>query len=323
MIQRQVGSSLSLSRIVLGTAGYGTGFQDDAAFAQMDRYFESGGRTLDTARVYGMWAPDGDGASKKCVGKWLRARGVRNQVVISTKGAHHDLHDIRHKRVTPACIRQDLDESLDFLGVDTVDLYFLHRDDPRIPVSEIMDVLHEQVSAGKIRVLGASNWSVSRIAEANAYAARSGKTPFYVSQIEWSAAKLERQIYDSEDSTQFMNDENFAWYSTLDFPVMAYSSQAKGLFSKLIQAPDRITGVFAETYATPVNRKRAVKIAELAGKYGVSLGRMALAVLLCNPLRPCAIIGASNMSQLEDSLAAASISLSTDELSSVLDGTSF
>lgn len=314
MRERLIAPSLSLSRIALGTAGFGTSFSDSAAFAQMDCYYASGGRTLDTARVYGLWAPDGDGASEKCVGRWLRSRGVRKNVVISTKGAHYDIRDIHHRRVTPACIQQDLAESLAFLDVDAIDLYFLHRDDPSVPVSEIMDVLHEQVSAGKVRALGASNWTIERISEANQYALAHGKTPFSVSQIEWSYAQLKKQVYSPEDSTCFMDERSYAWYASQHFPVMAYSSQAKGIFSKLIHTPEKVTGDLAEVYASPLNRKRAERAYVLAQKYGVSVARVALAALLADPLEGCAIISASSLQQLEDSLAADSLTLSPDEV---------
>ena len=314
MHTRSVSPELSLSRVVLGTAGFGTSINERDAFAQMDRYYEAGGRTFDTARVYGLWAPGGDGASEKCLGKWVRSRGVRGEVVLSTKGAHHDLQDIHHKRMNPECILRDLADSLENLGVESVNLYFLHRDDPRIPVPEIMDVLHEQVSAGKIHALGVSNWTTARLEEANDYAIRHGKTPFSVSQIEWSFAKLERQIYGPEDSTCFMDDESYQWYTAHRFPVMAYSSQAKGLFTKLVNAPEKVTGLFADVYATPVNRRRALRAQTLAEKYGVPVARIALAALLADPLDGCAIIAASSLPQLDDSLAADGLMLSPEEI---------
>ena len=184
------GGTLKLAKIARGADYFGVRIPEDRAFSLMDRYLELGGNVIDTARIYGR-AEARDASysnSEPIVGRWLKSRGTRDRVVLITKGAHHVMEDPSQKRVNRACIDSDLETSLRELGVDSVDIYFLHRDDPEKPVSEIMDALDRHVKAGRIRALGASNWTCARIAEANAYARANGKTPFTVSQIQWGVA---------------------------------------------------------------------------------------------------------------------------------------
>lgn len=171
-------------------------------------------------------------ASEKCIGRWIAERKCRNKVFLSTKGAHPELADIHSSRMSRENIVQDLNESLAFLQCDYVDLYFLHRDDTTKPVSFIMDVLDEQVKAGKIRFLGASNWTKSRIDEANAYAVANGKTPFSVSQIQWSLADVKPDA-GLDDTLVQMNKSEYDAYLKNPLPVMAFSSQARGFFPKV------------------------------------------------------------------------------------------
>src|SRR5258708_24030433 len=129
---------------------------------------------LDTAPVYG------GGDSERAIGCWLRERGRRDDVLILTKGVHPFLSDWI-PRVNPAALAQDLGESRERLGVETIDLYLLHRDDPSVSVGSLVDCLNEHVAAGRIRAFGVSNWTHQRIQEANSYAASHGLRGFVAS----------------------------------------------------------------------------------------------------------------------------------------------
>ncbi len=128
----------------------------------LDRYVSIGGNTIDTAHVYC------GGESEIAIGQWMMERGNRNDIIILTKGAHHDQYG---PRVNREAITNDLFKSLERLKTDYIDLYALHRDDPTVPVSEIVDVLNEHIKAGRIKAIGGSNWTSDRIQEANEYAA--------------------------------------------------------------------------------------------------------------------------------------------------------
>ena len=150
-----------VSRLVQGTMMVNSK-QLEAGFAFLDAVLEQGCNTFDTAHVYG------GGDNERSVGRWVHERGVRDQVVILGKGAHHNQD---RQRVTPFDITSDLHDSLARFQFDYIDLYLLHRDDPSQPVGPIVEILNEHKRAGKIHAFGGSNWSVSRIQAANAYAA--------------------------------------------------------------------------------------------------------------------------------------------------------
>ena len=203
----------------LGTAPFGTGIPRDTAFSILDTFTDLGGNLIDTAAVYGM------GVSEQALGEWMRLRGNRNLVLISTKGGHPSIPDWS-KRITEDDIRADMEDSLRYLGTDRVDVYFLHRDDESKPVEYIMPILDALVREGKTRVIGASNWTVARINEANAFARAEGLTEFSVSQIMCNAACINRDgLYNQ--TLVAMDGTEYAGYAENRMPVMAYTSQAQ------------------------------------------------------------------------------------------------
>jgi aryl-alcohol dehydrogenase-like predicted oxidoreductase len=142
-------TDLEPSVICLGTAEMGGGGIDDGASAAiLDRYLELGGNVIDTAHVYSDWIPGAKQRSEKFLGRWLRERRVRDEIILSTKGAHPELGTMEVPRMSPVEVSRDLEASLQTLGVDHVDLYWLHRDDPQTPVEEILLML-EGVPAGR------------------------------------------------------------------------------------------------------------------------------------------------------------------------------
>lgn len=308
---------IKMSKIVLGTDFFGVNIPEKDAFDLMDRYAALGGNTLDTARIYGKdpTAPvrqDAYSNSEPIVGRWLRERGCRDKFTVVTKGGHYDM-DNRTPRVSRSCVDADLKKSLEELGLDNVDVYFLHRDDPETPVGEIMDFLHEFVKAGKVRALGASNWSVKRITEANDYARSHGKTPFAVSQIQWCAAQVDPSVW--KDSTiVVMNKEEYEGYWKLGIPVMSFSVQARGYFSKLLDGmltPE----ASAMKYDSSENRRRGAAMEALCKKTGASPAALMLAYVVCDPLPGAAVVGCSQVKQLEDSMAAADLGLAPEDFS--------
>src|SRR5438132_7659596 len=148
------GITKPISRLVQGTVMLRAATLD-ASFQLLDEVFAAGGNTFDAAHHYG------NGECERVLGQWLASRGIRDQVVILTKGAHHS---IDRRRVTPFDITADLFDSLARLKTDHVELYVLHRDDPNVPVGPIVEILNEHHRAGRIGAFGGSNWSIERIA---------------------------------------------------------------------------------------------------------------------------------------------------------------
>src|SRR5690606_27483631 len=177
--------SLSVSPVCLGTALFGADIDDRASFALLDRFVAGGGNFIDTARIYSDWLPGERHRSERVLGDWLRSRGNRDSVVVATKGAHPDLASPTIPRSSTAEIRADLEGSLRSLGLDVIDLYWLHRDDPSRPVEYFIDLLDGFQREGLIRAFGASNWSADRLRAAHAYASRSGRHGFVANQPMW------------------------------------------------------------------------------------------------------------------------------------------
>ena len=155
-------SDLRVSQICLGSADAGASVTPKDAFSLFDAFVAEGGNFLDTAHVYSNWIPNTKSTSEKLIGQWLRKSGMRNDIVIATKGAHPELTSMNVSRLSADDIALDVSESLEYLQTDMIDLYWLHRDDVHIPVDEIIDALNEQVKAGHIRYFGCSNWTISR-----------------------------------------------------------------------------------------------------------------------------------------------------------------
>ena len=155
-------TELSVAPLCLGTVNYGSAMPEKEAIHQLSRYVELGGNFIDTAHIYGDWEPGMGPLSETAIGKWLKEFPERDRLVISTKGAHPRMQTMQIPRCSDAEIEEDLNSSLELLHTDYVDLYFLHRDDPRRPAGEIVEFLEKQVKAGKIRYYGCSNWKLSR-----------------------------------------------------------------------------------------------------------------------------------------------------------------
>lgn len=157
-------TDLMLSSICLGTASLGSTISKSESFRLLDEFAELGGNFLDTSLNYADWECEIKSVSEKTIGEWLKQRKQGNKIIVGTKGACPNQE--RFFRLTREDIIHDLHNSLNNLQTDCIDLYWLHRDDPTQPVELIIDVLQEQVEAGKIRYFACSNWTVGRIQEA-------------------------------------------------------------------------------------------------------------------------------------------------------------
>ena len=293
-------TDLTVSQLALGTADFGTKYDQAAAFAQLDRFFEAGGTLIDTARVYGTWVPGAGNASERVIGEWLRTRGCRSRVVLSTKGCHPSVESMGAPRVRPDELRRDLDGSLAALGTDRVELYFLHRDDPSVPVDELLGCLEEQVRAGKIRYYGCSNWTLGRIEGAQAAAKRHAFTGFVCDQALFSLAVIDREkIWDP--TLIELTPEAAAHHLRENWNVMAYMAAGRGVLTKLLRGGE-MPAHLAPAYDNPVNRRLAVALAQLEREEGIPSDQAALAYLMQQPLRTIPTVSFSRIEQLESAL---------------------
>lgn len=292
-----------LSVLALGTA-YLADDGEAASFELLDAWLEAGGNVIDCARQYG------DGESERILGLWLEARGARDRVVLITKGGHHvtigQQHDPSRKRVTPEHVAADLDESLHALGVDTVDLYFLHRDDPARPVGPLVEALNGHAATGRISFFGASNWTTERIEEANTYAAWNGLQGFVCSSPGLSLAEPRGEPW--PDTVFARGGDARAWYRRNQLPLFAWSSQAGGFFAgRRDELVDRV-------YADDRNLERLRRAEELGARKGASANEVALAWVLHQPFPTYAIIGPRSPSELQESVAGLGVELTPAEV---------
>lgn len=298
--------------LVLGVAEFGTRVDAETAFRLLDRYAEAGGNHCDTAHIYAAWLPGGSGASERLLGRWLRSRGMAKRMIVATKGAHPHLTGDQAPRVRPECIHADLGESLERLGVERVDLYYLHRDDPCVPVEPILAALESARASGRIGAYACSNWSLPRLREAAGLAHARGWAGFSAHQIQWSLADVPAE---GAMGTRAMDPALRAWHRATGVPVAAYSSQAVGFFAREWAWP---SGELRERkfarYLSEANVRRAWRVRARAAAHGVSPNQLALAWLLRQPQPVLAVLGCKTRAHLEDSLGSLRIALSPAEL---------
>ena len=227
-----------VSRIVFGTdrlRGRGLPWLpsrslEQQAFSLLDRSFELGCNTFDTARIY--WD------SERTLGAWIRERRNRDKVVVISKGCHPHLL-LRRPRLSASDVSHDLHASLKALGTDFIDLYLLHFDHPTARVEPVMERLNRHMDEGKIGAIGASNWSHERIASANTFAAGTGLKPFSASSVQFSLAEWTRSPWPG--AVTLGGDGQRAareWYSTHGLSVFAWSSLARGFFSESLRSEE-------------------------------------------------------------------------------------
>jgi len=300
------GVPVPVSRLVFGAA-IGPMMRDEDAFELLDAVFASGITTFDTAASYG--------DSEASLGRWIAARGVRDRVVVLTKGANTTRW---RTRLTPHDILSDFETSLAKLQTDCVDIFLLHRDDPKVSVGPIVELLNELHSAGRMRVFGVSNWTVDRLEQANEYAYRHSLVPFRVASPAYSLAEM---IADPVGGSVTLSGErNRAereWYAANRTPVFAYSSLARGFFSGRVRSVDtgraaELIGLGGQEYGFPVNYERLRRAETLAADRGVTVAQVALAWLLHEPLNLYAVTSPSSVEHLRESVAAVGLEL-TDQ----------
>jgi aryl-alcohol dehydrogenase-like predicted oxidoreductase len=308
-------TDLSVSRLCYGTNMLGWMLDQGKSNAILDTFAGLGGNFIDTARSYGDWIPDAPaGASERAVGAWLKTRN-RDEFVIATKGGFFDMRvgDYRN-RVTPDDISVDLGQSLDHLGVDRIDLYFLHTDNPESPVEPIIDALITHREAGRIRHFAASNWAADRIRAANAYAASIGKEGFVASETFWGLAVPDVAAAAQQGYVHYYEGE-YEDLHAAGLPIIAYAAQSGGYFTKLAAGP--VGDQLAARYANPANQRRLAVVQALAQKHGVSINEIVLSYLLSQPNQTIAIFGGSSPEQVIASAKADSLMLTSEELAAL------
>ncbi|MDE6149512.1 MAG: aldo/keto reductase [Ruminococcus sp.] len=294
--------NILIPSLTLGTANFERLDNEENYMSFLDKYVELGGNCIDTARTYCSWLEDGENVSENVIGNWMEKRNNRNKIIISTKGGHPNHEDMTISRLSSSDLNHDLQNSLSCLKTDYIDIYFLHRDDENIPVSEIMPILNEFVESGKVHFIGASNWTTKRIQEANEYAEKHNLEPFRISQINYSLAHSSVNTF-GDPTLVCMDTIEHKWYTKHQFPVMAFSPQAKGFFAKLAKG-DAAKNLPEGQFTSTANLAKLAKVKELSRKTGQSPAVIPLGYLSSQPFFVSSVFAVSKLWQLEENMAA-------------------
>ncbi|MGF1449608.1 MAG: aldo/keto reductase [Opitutales bacterium] len=264
-----------------------------------DAYVEAGGNCFDTAAVYG------GGECERNLGQWLANRGVRQDMVILTKGAH-----------TPKCWPQympgEFDGSLERLGLDDVDLYMMHRDNLDVPVGEFIDVMAGWKQSGRVRAYGFSNWTVERMQAGIDYAQANGLPLPTVVSNNLSLARMVDEVWTGVLCAKEPPYQAFLRESGLH--LMPWSSQARGFFTDRSAPDKRDDPELVRCWYSDDNFQRKARATELGQKYGVSALNIALAWVLRQDYPTYPLIGPANRHELRTGLPGLAVELTPEEV---------
>lgn len=296
-------SGIAITPLMLGGNVFGWTADEATSFAVLDAFIDQGGDAIDTADVYSAWAPGHQGGeSETVIGRWLAQGGRREKVVLATKvGLWPGRPGIKADNIIAAC-----EDSLRRLQTDRIDLYQLHRDDEQTPPEEFMGALAALVQAGKVRAVGASNFSAPRLTAALGLG---GPARFDTLQPEYNL--LARGI--EADLMPLCDREQVA--------LIPYYGLASGYLTGKYRTPEdkakSVRGGRMDTYMA--GKGPAVLAAQeaIAARTGASLAQIALAWIMAKPAIAAPIASATSVAQLTELMGALRVQLSTADIAAL------
>ena len=304
-------SGLRVSRLALGCMTYGSSkwrnwvLDEDAAKPFYKRAVEAGINFFDTSDMYSL------GASEEVTGRALRELTIRDEVVIATKvyygmTAGQNMSGLGRKHIIQAC-----EASLKRLGVDHIDLYYIHRWDPETPIDETLEALNDLVRSGKVLHLGASSGPAWMMAQALSTSERHGWARFIAMQNHYNL------IYREEEREMIPLCEHEG------VGIIPWSPLARGMIARPRPKDSKVTSAgtdrakldaYSEAlYDSPADWNVVEAVEKVAKARGVSMAEVSLAWLLSRPMVAAPIIGASKLGQLDEAIKAVGLKLADDE----------
>ena len=316
------GSSLRVSRIALGAMLMGTSVDDDTSFAILDRYVERGGTFLDTSDNYAYWLTGSQGGeSERLLGRWLKARGIGDEVAIATKVGGRPVRPTAGMSrdtvgLAPDVVREAVRRSLTNLGRERIDLYYAHIPDPAVPLEAEVATFGELVADGQIRAWGLSNHWVWQVERAQGIAARTGVPRCRALQYHHSYLRMrvDRPSLRSPDGQigVVVGDHLSYVRANPEMPLVAYTPLLSGAYVR----DDKPLG---DLYQHPGNQARRDALAVVTKETGATANQVVLSWMLDGDLPIIPLVGASSVAQLDELLDADDLTL-TPEQREVLDG---
>jgi aryl-alcohol dehydrogenase-like predicted oxidoreductase len=306
MNRRALGhSGLSVAPLALGGNVFGWSADKTASFAVLDAFVDAGLDLIDTADVYPAWVPGNRGGeSEAIIGEWLARSGKRERVTIATKVAKWS----QRRGLSPANIAAAADESLRRLGIDTIDLYFAHEDDPAVPLVDTLGAFARLIDAGKVRAIGASNYSAARFAEALAISAEHGLPRYEVLQPEYNL--VSRKDYESGYESLVLREQ---------VGVVCYYALASGFLTGKYRSEADLGKSAARAgavgkYLTGHGLRVLAALDDVAKRHGATPAQVALAWLIARPGISAPIASATTPEQITELTGATTLALSKDDL---------
>jgi aryl-alcohol dehydrogenase-like predicted oxidoreductase len=299
-------TGLHIAPLVLGGNVFSWTLDKQASFAVLDAFAAAGGTMIDTADAYSVWVPGHTGGeSESMIGEWLKASGRRNQMQIATKVG--ELPGEGGEKLAPTRIAAACEASLKRLGIDQIDLYFAHHDDADTPQEEVLAAFGKLIDAGKVRALGASNFSAARLQSANAVARARGLPTFQVLEPEYNL--VSRHTFEGELQNVCVAH---------NIGVVPYFGLAAGfLTGKYRSASDLGKSVRGRRMAPFIEGKGMQVLAAMdaiAEATGATLAQIALAWLASQTGVTAPIASATSVAQVEELAGSMALHLSAAQL---------
>jgi len=306
MDTRKIGNTdIAIAPLVLGGNVFGWSADEAASFAVLDAFAGEGLQCIDTADTYSGWVPGNSGGeSETIIGRWLRKSGKRDQMVIATKVAKWP----KRPGLSPANIAAAADDSLKRLGIEQIDIYFAHEDDASVPLADTLGAFQRLIEAGKVRAIGASNYSGARLAEALAVSAEHGLARYDVVQPEYNL--VARREYEKNIEPVVKREK---------LGVVCYYALASGFLSGKYRSEADLgksaaRGGAVEKYLNARGFRVLTALDSIASAHRATPAQVALAWLIARPTITAPIASATSAEQVRDIAAATRLSLAADEI---------
>jgi aryl-alcohol dehydrogenase-like predicted oxidoreductase len=310
MQMRKLGKSgLEIAPLMLGGNVFGWTADEATSFALLDAFVGEGFNAIDTADVYSTWVPGHKGGeSETVIGKWLKRRGRRSDVVIATKVGMEMSPE--RKGLAKAYIKQSVEDSLKRLQTDHIDLYQAHQDDAKTPLAETLEAFADLVKQGKVRAVGASNYTGARLKEANATAERLGVPRYESLQPHYNL--YERSGFETDLQQPCIEQQ---------VGVITYYSLASGFLTGKYRSEADFKksprGRRMKSYMNERGLRILGALDDLAKRYAANPAQVALAWLMARPGVTAAIASATTLEQLKDLTAAARLKLDREAVAAL------
>ncbi len=295
-------TGVDVSALCLGAMYLGTKQDEALSYALLDQYVDAGGTFIDTANIYAHWIEGFKGGeSEALLGRWMKARGNRDRLFIASKVGFE--YSQQGRGLTAEQIVTECERSLKRLDIETIDLYYAHKDDESTPLEESLEAFDRLVQAGKVRTLGASNYSAWRLEKARWTSRVNGWAEFGCIQQRYTYIRTRRgqtvlpQLEANEDLLAYCKAEGVR--------LLAYSALMGGAYTRTDRA-------VAPEYEGPDTDNRLVALRDVAREQKATRNQIVLAWMLAHGVLP--LIAASSHEQMAENLGALEITLSEQQL---------